>query len=320
MAIRVALLVAACWALRRELVGISPHQLAARIAGYGPRHVLLGLACTVGSFLVLGVIEVIALRQTRPASLSVTSVEVPRGAAMMTSFVANALSQSIGLALLTGAAVRLRAYARRGLDAVWVARVTAFATLTTTLGLLAMGAAALLTSSAPLKVRGVTFPVRPVGGVLALLVIAYLLWGALGQRDAVGRGRWRLARPSLGLAVAQVGLSALDWLFAGTVLFAFIPSALGVGYWMLMRAFMIAQTVGVTSHVPGGAGVLEVVVLALLAGTAPAADRAAVVASLVMFRVVYYLVPLVAAIVVAGVTELRRSASVPRALEGAHVG
>ena len=40
------------------------------------------------------------------------------------------------------------------------------------------------------------------------------------------------------------------------MLFAFLPAALGVGYWALLRAYMIAQTVGVTSHVPAGAGVL----------------------------------------------------------------
>jgi len=314
---RGALLVAACWALRRELAGIRPADLVARLAAYGLPHVALGLACTAASFLVLGAIEVAALRQAAGES----STDVPRRAAMTTAFVANAFSQSIGLALLTGAAVRLRAYVRHGLDAAAVARVTGVVTLTTTLGLVAAGAAALLASTAPLHVQGVALAVRPAGAVLALLVLAYLTWSLVGRGEALGRGRWSLPRPSATLAAAQVGLSALDWLLTGTVLFAFVPAALGVGYWALLRAYMIAQTVGMTSHVPAGAGVLELVMLALLAGAAPAAARAAVVASLVMFRVVYYVMPLVVAVVVAGAAELRSpTRPAAGALEGARAG
>jgi phosphatidylglycerol lysyltransferase len=286
--------VAACWALRRELSGLRAADLLAALRGYGASHVALGLACTAASFLVLGAIELIALR---------SAGDVPPGAVPPT------ISQSVGLALLTGAAVRVRAYGRRGLDAVAVARVTGFATLTTTLGLLAAGAVALLASTAPLRLHGHDFAVRPVGAVLAAIVLAYLAWSALGRGTAVGRGRWRLLRPSPALAAAQVGLSAFDWLVTGTVLYAFLPA--GIGYWPLLRAYMIAQTVGVTSHVPGGVGVLELVLLAVLAGTAPVAARTAVTAALVMFRVVYYLVPLVAAMLVAGVAELRRSAGRP---------
>ena len=245
---RGALLVAACWALRRELAGIRPADLVARLAAYGLPHVALGLACTAASFLVLGAIEVAALRQAAGES----STDVPRRAAMTTAFVANAFSQSIGL---------------------------------------------------------------------ALLVLAYLTWSLVGRGEALGRGRWSLPRPSATLAAAQVGLSALDWLLTGTVLFAFVPAALGVGYWALLRAYMIAQTVGMTSHVPAGAGVLELVMLALLAGAAPAAARAAVVASLVMFRVVYYVMPLVVAVVVAGAAELRSpTRPAAGALEGARAG
>ena len=321
IAIRLALLVAAAWALRHELAGIELHGLTARLATYGPRHLLLALGCTLGSFLVLGVIEIVALREARRAAHGACdSADVPAADAMTTAFVANALSQSVGLSLLTGATVRLHAYGRRGLDTVSVARVTAFATITTALGLLATGAVALLTSSAPLHARGVSIPGRPLGGTLALLVVAYLMWAGLGHRAALGHGRWRLTRPSLGVAAAQFALSTLDWLLAGTVLFAFVPVAIGVGYWTLLRAFIIAQTVAVTSHVPGGAGVLEVVLLALLVGTASTGARTAVVASLVMFRVVYYLLPLIAAMIVAAIAELRHSVRATRALEAAHAG
>jgi uncharacterized membrane protein YbhN (UPF0104 family) len=223
--------------------------------------------------------------------------------AVVTAFVTNAFSQSVGLALFTGAAVRLRAYSRQAIDAMAAARISAFVTLTVTLGLLATGAGALLASSAPLQLAHSTISVRPAGVVLALVVMAYVAWSVLGRRVSVGRGRWRIDRPSPRLASGQIALSAVDWLLTGTVLYAFVPPSAGVGYAELLRAYLVGQTVGMASHIPGGVGVFEVVVLALVA-TGSAQAHAAFVASLVMFRVVYYLLPLIAAALVAVIAEL----------------
>ncbi len=299
------LLVAACWAMHRELAGLHPRDVLAQLEGYGWRHAALGLATAAASFVVLGLIELTALRR---ATTGEPRKVVPRRAAMLTAFVANAVSQSVGLALLTGAAIRQRAYARYGLDAGAVARATGLVTLATTLGLVAASAGALLASTEPLHVHGAIVSVRPLGGVLALLVLTYLVWSIVGHSKTLGRGRWSLPTLPFRQSSRQLALSVLDWLLTATVLFAFVPAALGLGFWSVLRAYMIAQVIGVTSHVPAGAGVLEFVLLALLAGAAPAAARAAVVASLVMFRVVYYLVPLVAAMIVAAVSEFRAPA------------
>jgi uncharacterized membrane protein YbhN (UPF0104 family) len=224
---------------------------------------------------------------------------------MTTAFVANAFSQSIGLALLTGGAVRLRAYARHHLDAADVARVSAFVTVTITVGLLATGAGAFLASTAPLRVGRVALSVHPVGVVLALIVLAYMAWSHLGSRETIGRGSWRLDRPTLTLAGRQIALASCDWLLTGSILYAVLPSSLVIGYGTALRVYLVAQTVAVISHVPGGAGVFELIVLALVDPLIAPEQRAAVVASLVVFRVIYYLLPLVGALAVAAVAELR---------------
>ncbi|CAN5797297.1 hypothetical protein BH11GEM1_BH11GEM1_12750 [soil metagenome] len=84
-----------------------------QIAAVGPARVGLALAATVASFALLGVVEVLALRRTAEDRVR----EVPVSTSVVTAFVANALSQSVGIAVLTGAAVRVRVYARHGLDA-----------------------------------------------------------------------------------------------------------------------------------------------------------------------------------------------------------
>ena len=301
LALRIGLLALACWALRRELVGVDPRALVTQLRSYGWPHVVAGIAFTALSFLTLGIIEIVALRRAAAES------PVPQRAGMTTAFIANAFSQSIGLALLTGAAVRLRAYVRYGMNAIGVGRVSAFVTLTVTLGLLATGAIAFLGSSAPLSIGGVLIPVRLVGAALALTTLAYLAWSMAGTRAVVGRGAWRIGRPSPALAATQLSLASADWLVTGTILFVLLPTSLGLGWLAVLRVYLVAQTVGSLSHVPGGAGVFELLVLSLFAPLTGPAGRAAIVASLVMFRALYYLVPLIGAIGVAALVELHRA-------------
>ena len=288
----------ALWALHRELAQTSATQLFAQLRGYGFSHVLLALACTIGSFLLLGLVELLALHVCR-----IPRGTVSRPRVLLTAFIANALSQSVGLAVLTGSAVRHRAYARFGIDAADVARVSTFITVTATLGLLAAGGWALVLSPAGSAIAHVSLPLRLIGLGCLAVVVTYLTWSTLGQGKA--SGRWRIPRPALPTALGQVALSATDWLLTGAVLWLFLPASLGIRFWVLMRTYLVAQTAGVTSHVPGGVGVMEVVLLGLLP-IGSAAERAGVIAALLMFRVLYYLVPLTAAVAAGGVAELSR--------------
>jgi phosphatidylglycerol lysyltransferase len=294
----VLLVALAAWALRRELAGLDAGSLVAALRGYTVQHVVVGLAATAGSFALLGAIELMALRYAG-------RTDIPRATGMITGFVANALSQAIGVALLTGAAVRMRAYRSHGVDTSDVARISAFVTLTVTLGLLATGAVAFLASSAPLSLWHLTLPVRAVGAVLAGMVLAYLGWSAAGHRATIGRGAWRIVKPRPALALAQTALASLDWIVTGSLLYLVLPAAAAVGYATSLRVYLVAQTLGTLSHVPGGAGVFELLVLALLAPAVATPLRAGIVASLVLFRVLYYVLPLAGACIVTGIAELR---------------
>lgn len=299
--LRVALLAGASWALWRELRGTTPGEIAGRLQQYGMAHVALALGLTVASFLLLGIVEILALRASGGAGRHGISV----GRALYTGFVANALSQSIGLSVLTGAAVRARAYGRRGMGAPEVAAVSAFVTLTATLGLFAAGAVALASGTVPVKLWSFTMPAAALSALIAAPVVAYLVWSVAGRGAQIGVGRWRLRRPAPGIAFSQVLASTADWLITGGVLFVFLASPSSVSFPAFLKAYVLAQTVAVTSHVPAGAGVLELVLLAQLVRAGETGSRAELVAGMVMFRVVYYLLPLIVAAAIAGVSELR---------------
>jgi uncharacterized membrane protein YbhN (UPF0104 family) len=305
---RVALVTTAFLVLSRELNGLGVDDLIGGFRDYGLRRIALSLGFTVASFLTLGVFELLAVRYVGKRAERI----IPRRTALATAFVANAYSQSIGLAILTGTAVRIRSYSRYGLDALDVARLSVFVTVTATLGLLASGSLAFLTTPGQATFFNVSLSLMPFGILLLLPVVAYCVWATFGRSEFIGRGRWRIRRPSIALALEQICISSLDWVFAGAVLYFLLPRSLGISFSGFLSVYLIAQTAAVLSHVPGGVGVFEAIVLALLTvrTNGPAANSALMAwlaASLLVYRIVYYLLPLCGAIALSAIAELIRS-------------
>lgn len=306
--VRIALVAIAVMLLRRELDGVGLDGLLASLRGYDAPRIALSLTLTVASFLALGVFELLALRYVGRRAEGI----IPRRTALATAFVAHAYSQSVGLAILTGTAVRIRSYSRYGLNAIDVARLSIFVTVTATLGLLTTGGVAFLTTPGRLTIMGAPRSISPLGLLLLIPIACYLAWGAFGSADFQGRGRWRIRRPVLKVAVGQIGISSLDWALSGTVLFVLISPSLRISYGDVLGIYLVAQTAAVLSHVPGGVGVFEAIVMGLIVvhtdGRIPAPLLvASVAASLLVYRVIYYFLPLCAAIALSGIAELLRS-------------
>ena len=303
IAVRIALACGAFVALRRELVNVSAAEVVSAIEGFGLIRILAAVIVAAASFLTLGIFELMALHDTARYQIGEPKWKVPARVAIITAFVSNAFSQSIGLAVLTGSAIRMRAYSRYKVGAGAVARISAFVTISATLGLVAAGAIALVESRAVLPVR-FGLSMRMFGFALSLPALAYLGWALIGKGKIGGKG-WRMNPPSRPMAFAQVSLSVIDWLLTGTVLFILMPSSATIGYAGFLGIYLVAQTAGVASHVPGGLGVFEGALISLVHVADPAISAGIVAASLVVYRVVYYLLPLAIAMVMAGIAELR---------------
>lgn len=302
IAVRVLVLVVSVVALRHELAGLDRAQLAAALRQYDVPQVALAVLCTAASFATLGLVELLALRYAERGA----SRAIPRGAALATAFVAHAFSQSIGFGLLTGAAVRLRAYTKYGVDAETCARSSIFVSATTLLGLFSLGSIALLTTPGFSRLVWTRVAAASIGAAMAALVVAYLAWSSLGGNRGIGVGRWRLTPPSPSIAAAQVLLAIADWFVTGTILYVLLPHGTFASFTGFLAAYLIAHAAGIASHVPAGAGVFEATFLASVAPGAENPDRAGLLASLVAYRVLYYALPLCAAAALATMSELRR--------------
>jgi len=220
-----------------------------------------------------------------------------------TSFVASALGNSIGLGMLTGGAVRLRMYTAAGVEAANVAKVIAFVSAGFGSGLMVTGAAAVLYAGGTVA-PALRMPAWPLQALaLAVLVFAGWLWWRCGRTEEPVRlfGRLDLRLPGRRVALAQVGLAIADIVFAAATLWLLLPAGV-VAFPIFAAYFAIALLLGVISHMPGGVGVFEAVILLGLRGTVPAETLAS---ALLLYRGIYFGLPMALALVWLVVVEAR---------------
>lgn len=167
-AVRLAFLMVGGVVIWRQSGMIHWSEVVPLLGSYRWPQLGLALGLTAGSFLLLGAIEILALRSSAGGDR-----QIPRRHALITAFVSHAFSQSTGVSLLTGTALRLRAYAGRGMSPLAVARVTACVTVAILLGLLSLGSVVLLLGFLP-RIGALQIPARPLGVMLAPVVLSSL--------------------------------------------------------------------------------------------------------------------------------------------------
>lgn len=287
-----ALFGAGLWVLRREL---SEHASAipAAFAEVPLGRIVAALALTAANYAVLVGFDRLAFRYVgrRIAGWRIA----------LASFIGYAIANNLGFALLSGTSVRYRFYSRWGIGAADLSRIVLFYTISFWLGLLALGGWSLAFHPHPLLRQRVPDALLVGSGwILLALPIAYVAVAA-ARRAPIVLGRFTGALPSGPLALAQLGLSILDWLLAAWVLHVLLPPE-SPHFGVVLGAFLGAQLAGLTSHVPGGVGVFEGVILLAL-GRLGSPER--VISSLILYRLVYYLVPLGVALALLVADEIR---------------
>jgi len=292
-ALPVLLLGLAAWILHRELATFHYRDLAAEVRSVHAGHVLAALGLTAANYLVLTLYDVLALRSL--------GRRIPCRVIGPAAFVAYAFGANLGGSVLSSGGIRWRFYSGQGLSLGDLARLLAFNAATFWMGLLAVAGVTLLAvTGSPLLPLGRSGPV--VGASLLGLVSLYVAASAW-VRGPLHVARWELPLPRPRVALAQVALSAVDWTLAALVLWTLVPRSAHVSFVEITAVFVAAQAAGLASHVPGGAGVFEAVALTALA---PRLGAPAALGLLVLYRLVYYLVPFVTAAVLLAAGEVAR--------------
>jgi len=193
---------------------------------------------------------------------------------------------------LVGAlAVKLRLYARAGLKPALVARIIAVAVLTNWVGYLALGGLVLAIAPPPVppQIELSSAAVRAIGIAMLGVAVAYAVMCVVRRgRPFTVRGH-RLAPPLPRVVAWQFMVSITNWALMGVIVWLLLGRA--APYTMVLAVLLLAAVAGVATHVPAGLGVVEAVFVACLGGQGNLTTTT-VLAALLSYRAVYYLVPL----------------------------
>ena len=265
----IAILVLAGWELQRQQAAMDWAALAAALARIGAPALMLSVLATAGSFAGLALIEAWAVRtQAR--------IRVPVATAMLGGAAAHALCHVLGWHALLGAAVRRRAYAGHGARAAQLAGT-----------LLAVGAAVLAGALVMFATAVAALHAQSGGWWLGAGVVLLATWSVRRGRSASARVGWGGLANRLQRTAAILPVAALETLAALAALWVLVPPGTFPGWSTFVLTCLLAQAAGVASHVPGGIGVFEAAMLA----SAPAENRAGLLAAILAYRAVYGLLP-----------------------------
>ncbi len=292
VAFSIGIVVLAGVVVARTFSQIRFNDLRSAVAATSGEQIALAFALTAVSFIALTGYDALALRQLK--------VRVPYPTTALASFTSYAISFTLGFPLFTAGTVRYWIYSGKGLSAGKVASLTVIAGLTFWLGMA-------LTIGIGFAVRadGVSHldhldPAlnRLIGLAVIAAMVGYLAWAAQGHRQATIQG-FKLEMPGFWLSVGQICLGLVDLCAASGVLFTLLSPPRAIDYLTFVTVYVFGSLLGIVSNAPGGIGVFEATMLK----TVPAHSEAALFASLLLFRIIYYLVPFVLALALLGAHE-----------------
>ncbi|WP_298861560.1 lysylphosphatidylglycerol synthase domain-containing protein [uncultured Gimesia sp.] len=304
----IAIFMGALWLLSKELKHYNIHEIRSAVAHIPAWRLWAAAGLTVFNYLVLIGYDYLAIRAIHhPLPLSKISL------ASFTGFVT---SYNFG-ALLGGTSVRYRLYSAWGLSAVEILQLIIMLGTTYWVGVFALAGIVFILQpfSIPASLHFPFENVQPVGYILLAIAVGYVLLPLIRSSPIIIKGI-KIELPKTGMTVLQLAVSAADLVIASATLYMILAPELSVSFGEFLGIYLLATVVVVLSHVPGGVGVFELVILSLVGSQ----SSATILAGLLVFRVIYYLIPLFVALIMLALHELslNRAIATPLVTETTH--
>jgi glycosyltransferase 2 family protein len=294
VAFSLLILAIALFTLYEILRDIDFGKVAAAMAAQSAQKNAIASAFVIAAYFTLTFYDVFALH-------TIGRHRVPYSVAALASFTSSTIGHNLGAAVLTGGLVRLRIYSAWGLTVVDVAKIAFVTGMTFWLGnaFLLGGAIAYAPEAASVVDQLPPWINRAIGLAALFAIAGYLAWLAPRPR-AVGRSGWRIVLPNARFTLVQIGIGAMDLGLVSLAMYALLPSSPAVGFLTVLVVFLTASLLGTVSHAPGGLGVIEATMLVGL----PQFHKEELLAALLTFRVIYFMLPLLLAALALGLREL----------------
>src|SRR5712691_2430413 len=282
--------------LVRTLKGVDAAVILTALTDIPPGHIALAALCVVGAFCTLTFYDFFALR-------TIGKKLVPYRIAAMSSFTSYSIGHNIGATVFTGGAIRFRIYSDYGLNAIDVAKICFLSGLTFWLGNLVVLGVGM--AYHPQPAPAICLVPSDMNRLIAIGCLAgigtYFVWLVMGKnRRELGQNGWKVVLPSARLTLVQVLIGVVDLGFCALAMYLLMPMEPSIDFMSLAVVFILATLLGFASHAPGSLGVFDAAMLVAL----PQFGREQMVATLVVFRILYFLIPFGIAISAMGTREL----------------
>src|SRR6478736_5365756 len=297
------IIVLAITTLVRTLKGVDTGVILTALTEISPHHIALAALCVIGAFCTLTFYDFFALR-------TLGEKHVPYRIAAMSAFASYSIGHNIGATVFTGGAIRFRIYSDYGLNAIDVAKICFLSGLTFWLGnifVLSIGMAihpdaASYMDQLPASINRLI----ALGGLAS--IGAYLVWLCMGEkRRELGQKGWKVVLPSAPLTLVQILIGVVDLGFCALAMYLLVPATPQIDFLSLSVVFILATLLGFASHAPGSLGVFDAAMLVAL----PEFGREQLLATLLVFRILYFVVPFAISISIMGTRELWLNVMVP---------
>ncbi|WP_315835861.1 lysylphosphatidylglycerol synthase domain-containing protein [Bradyrhizobium prioriisuperbiae] len=292
--ISITIIATACYILYHSLRDLDFDDLMEAIRETDRRAIALAGLCVAAGYFTLTFYDLFALR-------TIGKANVPYRIAALAGFTSYSIGHNVGASVFTGGAVRYRIYSAWGLNAVDVAKVCFVAGLTFWLGNAAvLGLGVLYHPEAAAAVDQLPAWFNRLAAVVILAaLVGYVAWVWIKPRQ-VGRGTWTVVLPGGPLTLLQIAIGIIDLGFCALAMFILLPEEPHVGFIVVAVIFVSATLLGFASHSPGGLGVFDA---AMLIGLWQF-DKEELLAGMLLFRVLYYLVPFVLSVTLLTLREV----------------
>ena len=281
-AFTVAIAVIAVVVLRGQLAHVDLHEVRNAVGAVPTRDIILSVLLVTIGYVCLASYDWLAFR--------VVDRDVLPRQAFLTGFISYAFSNTLGFALLTGGSIRYRAYSALDVPLSEIALITVYSHLA-----FVFGAATILVVAGVFEYEQIAYavslpPTLPwlLAIVGAVAILGYFVLCALRGGGTFEYRRFSVPIPTLPIALTQWAVATIDVLAVSAALYLLVPVELPYGYLAFAGITVAAFAIGIASHVPGGLGVIE----AVLISSVPQDAKAGLFAAVLLFRVFYFVLPL----------------------------
>jgi len=286
VAISVTIIGIACYVLYHMLRGIDVHEVVEAIKRTEPHEIALAALFVAAGYFTLTFYDLFAVRAIGHS--------IPYRINALAAFTSYSIGHNVGASVFTGGAVRYRIYSAWGLNAIDVAKICFLAGLTFWLGnaaVLGLGISYHPEAAASIDQLPASLN-RFLALIIILALVAYVVWVWTKPR-IFGRGPWSVTLPGGPLTLLQIAIGIVDLGFCALAMYVLVPDEPNLGFVVVAVIFVSATLLGFASHSPGGLGVFDA---AMLVGLWQM-DREELLAGMLLFRVLYYLVPFVLSVI-----------------------